>query len=482
MWVRASFLTDNTSTPLLSGTPTREEATVPLHHPSVRPTHDTTAPTTRPVHYLSPRHVMAVLIGLAIIVWAVVAVVLGSGSSSSRPPASTTNQWVAPGQPTTDATTVYATPTVPATSGEAAVADTTVAPQPEPDPQPEPQPDTTLPEAQPEPQPDPDPEPRGADRPRPAGATARNAAAAVRSGVRRAGGVGAHRRAGVRSRPATRPSQPPRRAAAPTECITFAQAWVWPGTSDIEVEVHTHTPAFIKVYIRTEAPGTMPNGRPYYGGSPTVATTGDLDTWFSTTLRDLDESTKYWILVVATDADVRSSYAVGVVETPQLFDDVQLVFAGIDIIYDGDKGNNKGELTFDWNVGDLELGSNGEYHRGNGSRIDLASQVNSVAQQNLGDEALPPLTVRGLEKDPGTLAFCQTSKGVNGHGHDNDCGYAWNTTDPGVFTIADIEAMSDCGVFEIDEIYDGWQCTRITTSEEGSGMPEFSVVVAFRLY
>lgn len=452
---------------------------MPLHHPSVRPTHDTTAPTTRPVHYLSPRHVMAVLIGLAIIVWAVVAVVLGSGSSSSRPPASTTNQWVAPGQPTTDATTVYATPTVPATSGEAAVADTTVAPQPEPDPQPEPQPDTTLPEAQPEPQPDPDPAvPTGPDQLAPLPETpplpcSKACLAPVELEP-------------IDEPVSVTPGNPTFAAGeaggCSTECITFAQAWVWPDTSDIEVEVRTHTPAFIKVYIRTEAPGTMPNGRPYYGGSPTVATVGDLDTWFSTTLRDLDESTKYWILVVATDADVRSSYAVGVVETPQLFDDVQLVFAGIDIIYDGDKGNNKGELTFDWNVGDLELGSNGEYHRGNGSRIDLASQVNSVAQQNLGDEALPPLTVRGLEKDPGTLAFCQTSKGVNGHGHDNDCGYAWNTTDPGVFTIADIEAMSDCGVFEIDEIYDGWQCTRITTSEEGNGMPEFSVVVAFRLY
>jgi len=267
-----------------------------------------------------------------------------------------------------------------------------------------------------------------------------------------------------------------------TECITFAQAWVWPGTSHIEVEVTSHTPAFIKVYVDTEPPGTKPDGRPYIPGSPMAATSGDLDTSFNATLTGLDEGTKYWIVVTATDSKVRSSDAVGTVETPQLFDDVQLAFAGIDIIYDGDKGRNKGELTFDWNVGGFEVDSNGEYHRGNGSRIDLATQVNSYAHHDLGDEALPALTVRGLERDPKGFDYCSSGDQIDGVGTDHNCGYAWNTTNPGVFTIDEINAMSACGVFDIDERFDDWKCTRITTSESHSGIPEFSVVVAFRLF
>ena len=109
---------------------------MPPHHRSAHTAHDTTT-ANRPVHYLSPRHVMAALIGLAVLVWAVVAIVLGSSSSTTRPPAPATEQWVAPGQPSDE---VIDAP----------------QPKPEPDPTPEPQPDTTVPEAQPEPQPDPE--------------------------------------------------------------------------------------------------------------------------------------------------------------------------------------------------------------------------------------------------------------------------------------------------------------------------------------
>ena len=450
---------------------------MPVHHRSVphtddhphRHPHDTTATTTtttRPVPYLSPRRVMALLIGVAVVGWAVVAVVVG-GEASSSPrspqPATATDPAPATSQ-VGDGTDAGPLETV-APSGTAAV---------EPEVTPEPQPETVpLPEAQPEPVPDPA-LPAGPDQlaplPQPAPcsqsciAPVELAPIEVPVPVQPGGAAFAAAETGCS-----------------TECITSAQAWVWPGTSDIEVEVTTHTPAFIKIYVDTKAPGTKPDGRPYIPGSPMAATTGDLDLGFSATLAGLDEDTKYWVLIVATDEDVRSSYAIGTVATPQSLDDVELAFAGIDVIYDGDKGSNKGELTFDWNVGDFEVGRNGEYHRGDGSRIDLAAQVNSYGRFDLGDGELPALQVRGLENDPG-IGLCHNGGESGGYGTDDKCGYAWNSTVAATFNLDDIDAMADCEAFDIDERYDGWQCTRITTSESHGGIPEFSVVVAFRLF
>jgi len=267
-----------------------------------------------------------------------------------------------------------------------------------------------------------------------------------------------------------------------TECVTAVSTWIWPGTTDIEIEVTTHTAAFIKIWIGTEAPGVTPAGRPYFPGSPVAHTTGDLGTWFSATLSGLDEDTKYWIVVTATDEQVHRHDLVGTVVTPQRLDDVELVFAAIDIIYDGDHGRNKGELDFDWNVGSTEVGRNGTYERGDGNRIDLSGQVNSYARFDLGDEALPALTVRGLEQDPKGFGFCSGGDEQGGYGTDNNCGYAWNSTLPMAFTIDDIEGMADCSVFDLGNEFDDFVCTRIATTESHSGIPEFSVVVAFRLF
>ena len=42
--------------------------------------------------------------------------------------------------------------------------------------------------------------------------------------------------------------------------------------------------------------------------------------------------------------------------------------------------------------------------------------------------------------------------------------------------------MADCEVFDLADEFDGSQCTRIATTESHSGIPEFSVVVAFRVF
>lgn len=268
------------------------------------------------------------------------------------------------------------------------------------------------------------------------------------------------------------------------DCIARAQAFTAALTTEVVIEVETHTLATIKVWVDDEAPTLTNSGHPYFPGlQPAGQTTGDLDRYFTTTLTELDEETEYWVLVIARDEQDRITEFVGSVVTPRIDDDIELAFAAIDVIYDGDKGNNKGELTFNWNVGLDVIGRNGEYHRGNGSRIDLSDQTNSYGRFDLGDGELPLLQVRGLEKDPrGSLEFCSGGDDVGGYGTNDDCGYAWNSTWPAEFTIAGVSTMADCEVFDVADDFDGWQCTRIATTGSHSGIPEFSVVVAFRVF
>lgn len=40
--------------------------------------------------------------------------------------------------------------------------------------------------------------------------------------------------------------------------------------------------------------------------------------------------------------------------------------------------------------------------------------------------------------------------------------------------------MSACSVYELGELYDGWVCARIATVHSYGGIPEFSVVIAFK--
>lgn len=267
------------------------------------------------------------------------------------------------------------------------------------------------------------------------------------------------------------------------ECITRAQVFQSDGTSDVAIEVETHTAAFIAIYVDDVEPHVTDDGRPYFPGAQPVANThGDLDTWFADTLTGLEEETEYWVIVRATDADVRSSYVVGSLVTNRIDNGVVVAFAAIDIIYDGDHGRNKGELTFEWYAGADRVGRNGEYERGDGSRIDLSSQDNVAGVFDLADNTMPLLQVRGLERDPRAFdGVCTAGYIPDGAGSDDDCNFAWNWTLPYAPTLEDIATMADCSVFDLGDLYEGWVCTRIATVQSFGGIPEFSVVVAFKV-
>ena len=101
--------------------------------------------------------------------------------------------------------------------------------------------------------------------------------------------------------------------------------------------------------------------------------------------------------------------------------------------------------------------------------LDQRLEFVSIAAGDAGDIAF-------ARKAPGN----RPARGVTGT--DDACGEAWNTTLSIQPTIADIEAMADCGAFDLGDEFDGFRCTRITTTQSHSGIPEFSVVVAFKVF
>jgi len=49
-------------------------------------------------------------------------------------------------------------------------------------------------------------------------------------------------------------------------------------------------------------------------------------------------------------------------------------------------------------------------------------------------------------------------------------------------TLAEIAALPLCNSFPLDDGFDGYRCAIVGTHESGDGMPEFTVVMAFRVF
>ena len=47
--------------------------------------------------------------------------------------------------------------------------------------------------------------------------------------------------------------------------------------------------------------------------------------------------------------------------------------------------------------------------------------------------------------------------------------------------ISDRRPLAFIAIYVDSDLYDGWVCTRIATTESYGGIPEFSVVVAFKV-
>ncbi|MEQ1788707.1 MAG: hypothetical protein ABL966_16770, partial [Acidimicrobiales bacterium] len=95
------------------------------------------------------------------------------------------------------------------------------------------------------------------------------------------------------------------------QCITKALLVRAMTTPDVGLDVATTVPARIRVYLSTQAPGEDQDGNPVFPGVPAKATSPvGVQAW-TASLANLQASTKYFIIVKATDADGETAYRSG---------------------------------------------------------------------------------------------------------------------------------------------------------------------------
>jgi len=95
------------------------------------------------------------------------------------------------------------------------------------------------------------------------------------------------------------------------QCITRAQLSTGYSSPDVGLDVGTTVPAKVRVYLSTNPPVIDQDGNPKFPGKPPKATSPDGVQSWKTTLANLQPTTKYFIIVEATDADDDTAYRHG---------------------------------------------------------------------------------------------------------------------------------------------------------------------------
>jgi catechol 2,3-dioxygenase-like lactoylglutathione lyase family enzyme len=130
-------------------------------------------------------------------------------------------------------------------------------------------------------------------------------------------------------------------AGCSAQCIETATASAGGTTADITV--NASVPVKLKVQADRDAPGTI-GGTPIFGTPDAEATTGRFLKRSTATLTGLKPGSHYHVIVRATDANGNFSFRQGVLDTDERHARVR--FQKIHVLYDGDKGANRGELSF----------------------------------------------------------------------------------------------------------------------------------------
>jgi hypothetical protein len=125
------------------------------------------------------------------------------------------------------------------------------------------------------------------------------------------------------------------------QCIS--QVRLQPRGTGAGLTVDTTVPAKLAISADRDAPGTI-GGNPFFGTpEDTIATPGFASHWAGA-LDGLVPGSTYHIILRATDAAGHIAYRSGLFRTKERR--AKLVLRGIRVYYDGDKGANRGELSF----------------------------------------------------------------------------------------------------------------------------------------
>jgi hypothetical protein len=267
------------------------------------------------------------------------------------------------------------------------------------------------------------------------------------------------------------------------QCIT--KAWVTPGAPgfDSSLEVDTHTPATIEVFVSADAPSLDGDENPSFPGVAAIATSDGPTTDWDTTLPGLDMGATYHIIVRATDEDGNRSYRAGSFATSDA-PKVVVTFHYLKVTHDGDSSwKNRGELRFGMEVDDVFVARTGEdkMHSGTTVHFDDGDGVPGISYLAEAGEFLPVARMDASERDwDGLSEFCSLGDGVpNEAGSDGSCDLKWNVADSGSIPTSSLGSLTDCSELGVDS-ETGNHCVKIETTSHGDDYPSFWAIVSFR--
>lgn len=251
----------------------------------------------------------------------------------------------------------------------------------------------------------------------------------------------------------------------------------------VEVHVETDTPAVLRAYVSTAAPGWV-GDTPLMPAESEVTVSPNLSTSWTFDVGGLAAETVYHVVVKATDDDGQTAFQVGQFTTDEEQPvDVLVTFRQIFVQWDGDKsGVNRGELSFAWGFDGTPIGFRGEEKMDGGTIINLSSH-NAQWFSLSNDGVLPKIMVRGTERDwDGLVELCAQGTGIPSQPvYSPDCDSKTNVAQTGHWTLADIEELPACAAigFEGAGIFD--RCASIFTPDAGDDYAKFQVIVTFSI-
>jgi hypothetical protein len=276
------------------------------------------------------------------------------------------------------------------------------------------------------------------------------------------------------------PGDPPGCSA---QCITKAQITAGADHTSKNISIASHTAARLQVFVSTEAP-TWSNGVPSFAATDFWEPSGlEYVTSWDTTIVGLSASTDYHIIVRATDANDHDDYQVGQFHTAAAPTyDVVFTVLGIDVGYDGDKGANRGEMSFRWAVGNDHAGSKGESKVSSGDWVTFARPVSTFVAYGVTDW-LPGVRIAALERDAdGKVEFCTAGNGTPiDAGSNGDCDVVWSVATGGIVSLDSLTGYPLCTALGFDPVYADQHCLTLTTFGTPSGYPEITGYVAVQV-
>lgn len=276
------------------------------------------------------------------------------------------------------------------------------------------------------------------------------------------------------------------------QCITTALLTPQPDPTTMGLEVRTHTPALIDVYVSQDEP-QVDNGEPSFGDDvdPIATTDGlDIEQW-DTVLHGLQMGTDYHIIVRASDLSGNRSYQLGSLHTAHEAT-ITARFHSVHVVHDGDNGDdNPGEVSFTWGTDDNLVGTRGEaaIHSGEAFLLDHDSGDLTVEISSDGG-FLPTLYITAFEfDDADIIEYCAPHLPTS-WGKWEDCGDKWNSASSGLITPGSFAAMPRCSQFELPAEYADAPCMvleapdpesdNINAPPTGGDYPVFWAVVSFQ--